>query len=437
MLDCYRELASLDAFSSTEAAQCQLPLRDGGRGLRSQERLAPAAWLASWAQCLSQVVLRTNLEELVNLETCTLPLAQHCRDAMAALPPAGPHEHDEATSNVLDCNDWALQPRKKLQKVLSMRFDKKLHTALLGSLDAPSKARLDSCSGPLAAAWQWASPCIAGEKVDDDDYFTTARDLLGQPVAPSGSTCQNRARTGPTTGQPCGELLCANARHAHRCSRGGGLKLRSVDVENVLASIHEECGYTVARQVHCPSETAGSGTAGRATSEGTWDLPGAPCHHCGASTVFELEEAVLDLDVRSARVPRTLLDVTVRYGVPGGDAQLAAAARGPGAVNRTAEVEKRLRCPDGLTPWSVVPFAVESFGRLGPTALKHLRGLARTRAQALLEGGEAAASSLLRRWAARLSAALHRSNAARLRSSLGAAEPERLRARDLAAELTR
>ena len=46
MFDCYRELASLDAFSSTEAAQRQLPLREGSRGLRSQERLAPAAWLA-------------------------------------------------------------------------------------------------------------------------------------------------------------------------------------------------------------------------------------------------------------------------------------------------------------------------------------------------------------------------------------------------------
>ena len=89
----------------------QLPLSDGGRGLRSQERLAPAAWLASWAQCLSQVVLRTNLEELVNRETCTFPLAQHCRDAMAALPPAGPNEHDEATSDVFDWNDWVLQPK--------------------------------------------------------------------------------------------------------------------------------------------------------------------------------------------------------------------------------------------------------------------------------------------------------------------------------------
>ena len=34
VLDCYRELAGLDAFSPSETAQCQLPLRSGGRGLR-------------------------------------------------------------------------------------------------------------------------------------------------------------------------------------------------------------------------------------------------------------------------------------------------------------------------------------------------------------------------------------------------------------------
>ena len=109
--------------SPNEAAQCQLPLRDGGRGLRSQERLAPAAWLASWAQCLRQVVLRTNLEELVNLEKSKLPLAQHCR--LAAMPPAGPTEHAEPTNDVLDWNDWVVRSRKKLQTVLSKRFDKK------------------------------------------------------------------------------------------------------------------------------------------------------------------------------------------------------------------------------------------------------------------------------------------------------------------------
>ena len=106
-------------------------------------------------------------------------------------------------------------------------------------------------------------------------------------------------------------------------------------------------------------------------------------------------------------------------------------------MNRTAELEKRVRYADGRTPWQVVPFAVETCGRLGPAALKYLRGLARTRAQGLPDGGDEAASALLQRWAARLSAALHRSNASRLRSALGAAEPARQRAKDLAAELAK
>ena len=438
LLDCYRELAALDAFSPAEASQCQLPLRDGGRGLRSQERLAPAAWLASWAQCLSQVLLRTNLEELTNLETCTLPLAQHCRDALAALPPALPSEREEETTNPLDWREWALRPRKKLQKLLSKRLDEKQHADLLTALDAPERARLHSCAGPLAAAWQWASPGNLGEKLEDEEYCTTARALLGQPVAPAAATCQNRARTGPTAGQPCGEPLCAHANHAHKCPRGGGLKVRSEDVESVLESIHVERGYTVDRQVHVPQWNRWRWRCRPCDRKGTtWDHPGAPCAHCNAAVEVELEEAILDLDVRCARIPRTLIDVTVRYSVPGGERQLADAARGPGAVNHTAELDKRLRYADGRTPWQVVPFAVETCGRLGPAALKHLRGLARARAQGLADGGDAAVSALLLRWAARLSTALHRSNASRLRSALGAAEPARQRARDLAADLAK
>jgi hypothetical protein len=106
------------------------------------------------AQCLSQVVMRTNLEELVDLETCTLPLAQHCRDALACMPPADSSELSGGSADVLDWNNWVLELQNKLQKVLSKRIDKKLHTALLRSLDAPSKARLFSCAGPLASAWQ-------------------------------------------------------------------------------------------------------------------------------------------------------------------------------------------------------------------------------------------------------------------------------------------
>ena len=37
----------------------QLPFREGGLGLRSAARLAPAACWASWVDCLSQVCART------------------------------------------------------------------------------------------------------------------------------------------------------------------------------------------------------------------------------------------------------------------------------------------------------------------------------------------------------------------------------------------
>ena len=160
------------------------------------------------------------------------------------------------------------------------------------------------------------------------------------------------------------------------------------------------------------------------------------CGACGGNLTAVLEEAVLDLEVRSARVPRAFLDVTVRHSVPGDASRLSAAAATPGAVNRGAEADKRSRYPDGRAPWRVIPFAVETYGRLGDSALKHLRGLARARAQGLPEGSDdTVASLLLQRWGARLSCALHRSNAARLRSALGTAELAKARTEELSAVL--
>ena len=147
--------------------------------------------------------------------------------------------------------------------------------------------------------------------------------------------------------------------------------------------------------------------------------------------VAELEEAIVDVEFRSARIPRAFIDVTVRHSVPGDAARLAAAARGGGAVNREAEADKKRRYPDGRAPWDVIPFALETYGRLGSAALSHLRSLARTRAQEA--GAESVEyASVLLRWSARISAALHRSNARRIGSALGALGPARRRARELA-----
>ncbi len=422
LLQAYEELAALDPLTAAQTLQCQLPLRRGGRGLRSQERLAPAAWVASWAQSVAEVLNRTGLDQLEDLEASTLPLAAACRDALASLPRAAADDAEDA--ELPSWRELALEPRKKVQKLLSRRLDSKNYSDCLTLLCPEERALLRSCAAPLAAAWQWASPAAPSERLDDATYRTTARALLGQAVAPAaGATCQHRARAGAgeRAGQLCGAPLCSHARHAHRCGVGGGFYEKTEALERVWERIHRECGHAVDRQVHVTQwdrfRWLCTGCAQRSLA---WAPPLGPCGTCGAALEVRREEAVLDLEVRSAAAPRTFYDVTVRYAVPGDAARLGAAANRDGAVAAEAEAEKLRRYPDAQAPWRCVPLATESGGRLGQRALKHLRQLARKQAENLEEGGQEAASGLVTRWGAWLSVALHRANARVLSAALGA-----------------
>ena len=149
-----------------------------------------------------------------------------------------------------------------------------------------------------------------------------------------------------------------------------------------------------------------------------WGRLAGPCD-CGAPLEPQRDEAILDLEVRTAVVPKAYFDLTVRHSVPSEGERLTVASNQAGAVSSEAECDKRHRYPDGRTPWRVVPLAVETYGRHGPAALKHLRQLARKQAAQLEEGGDQAVSALVQRRCARLSVALHRSNAARSEAPRG------------------
>jgi hypothetical protein len=161
--------------------------------------------------------------------------------------------------------------------------------------------------------------------------------------------------------------------------------------------------------------------------------PAGPCPECGALLGTKREEAILDLEVRSATVPRLYLDTTVHHSVPGDAPRLARAADRDGAVNAEAESEKDGRYQAGRTPWRVVALAQETYGRLGLAALKYLRKLARKQAAHLEDDGELAASALVLKWGCWLPVALHRENAKSMRKSLG--EDVLLKRSELAAEL--
>ena len=103
------------------------------------------------------------------------------------------------------------------------------------------------------------------------------------------------------------------------------------------------------------------------------------------------------------------LDVTIRH--PLAVKYAAQAARSDGAAARIAEASKRERYPASAAAGlqAVVPFAVETFGRLGSSALRLLHG-ARQRAierDELLRGW--AGTAMFQRWLCLLSCGLQTS----------------------------
>ena len=237
----------------------------------------------------------------------------------------------------------------------------------------------------------------------------------------------------------CGAPLCRQGRHAFLCGIGGGFVSRSEALERVWGRIHLECGYAVDTQVRVPGwdrwrwRCSAAGCDGRGVAG---QRPVGPCAVCGVAAVEAvLEEAQLDLEVCSAKVPRRYLNVTVRHAVGNDLARVQRASREAGATNAEAEADKRDRYPPRRCPYEALPLAVETFGRHGRAALRYLRGLARKQAARLDEGAADAAGALVAKGYRWLGVALQRANARNLQSALGDGDARRARARDLAAAL--
>ena len=79
---------------------------------------APAGRAASWAQSFSEVIHRTNVTRLASLETCTLPIAHHCRDAFAVIPlAAGTSDEPDP----LDWKCWVISLQRNVQDTICER----------------------------------------------------------------------------------------------------------------------------------------------------------------------------------------------------------------------------------------------------------------------------------------------------------------------------
>ena len=330
--------------------------------MTSQLQVAPAAWVGSWAQSLAEVKERSGLPTLADLETSTLPLARHCREPLASL--AGAQGSDFPTWSAL-----AEKSFPKAQRIFSRSVNKKHFNTLLGMLDASGKARLRSCTGPLASGWLQATPLTQEERLEDEEYELTARALLGQDLAPADwRFCQHGRKTGPRSDEACGAALCAKAHHCYHCATGGGTKARSDALVKSLEVIHKQCGFNTDTEVHVAAWDRFKWHCSNVLcdAKGTLEtFPQGACSQCGHGLQVHREAAMLDVEVRSPEVPRLYFDLTVSDSLPGSAARLELAADRDGEVAREAERQKHPRYPKRRAPWKIGPFALESCSRLG------------------------------------------------------------------------
>ena len=172
-------------------------------------------------------------------------------------------------------------------------------------------------------------------------------------------------------------------------------------MHDLYADLPPSAGYAVLREQHVPGWD-------RQRRNGEWVT----------------ERAVLDLRLEAPPdAPITYLDMVVTHPCAASYRHGAAGEGGYAAAQQ--EVAKHARYPPRpQVRGRLVPFAVETYGRLGKEGLAFLRkaaGRACTRTSALAVLGEEGPPAVLGAWLERQPVALQKNNAAALRAAAGAA----------------
>ena len=246
-------------------------------------------------------------------------------------------------------------------------------------------ARLLSAGGQTAGKSLTAPAGLQPTHFSDEIFTEVLRWRLGKAqVLPSLQADQPRCHNrGVRDGDCCESLLDVFWDHAAICGHGPLRNRRHNNYADEVGELAAETGGTVRRE--------------------------APV----AELTTENAEAILDVWCFGCHeMPDLLLDITIRH--PAAASYLTSAAATPGFTAESAEKDKISRYPPRKGR-SVVPFAVETWGRLGNAAEEVLQKLAAAATRHAWRRGQCTeAGSRLKRWRAVLDASLHRSMATML-----------------------
>ena len=222
----------------------QLPFREGGLGLRSAVRLAPAAYWASWADCLSQVRARAPQVCTQLLQEVEGPLsrAQCVREAQYVAAMLAVEGMEPQWSKFSDPDFRAPQPVDP--EVGEWTHGWQFHAFVArDTLFAKNRAFATFVHGPPSSARLTTRP-------------KTSRHLTSLPTSPETTFTAEEFRTLLLVRLhlplhvddrfcKCGARLDVFGHHRSACPRVGLLKLRGTPAEICVARICREAGARV------------------------------------------------------------------------------------------------------------------------------------------------------------------------------------------------
>jgi hypothetical protein len=320
-------------------AQIHLPARYGGFAAGSVKVRADAAFLTGSVGALDEVKRSLGVATVNQL-----------RD----LWPAHLDKMDLATTNLekrgagRSVRHWQSdQPleHKRPQKQWTAAVQEGLADHLLSSAGQRHAVAIQSSAASEASRFLQL-PGSSGERVSDETFRTSARRRLGLKLVPDtvpkAEVCQNIRRK---DGQRCGARLDAEGHHECICEAGGALDRRHNAARDLLAKrLAEDLRIPVRTEQRCPQ----------------WDRLDPKSQR--------IVEARLDIIVPIGETTY-YVDVTVVDPLSEDSALERQRAKKPGAAAMTAE-DRKLQKYAGPT---TVPFAVESYGRIGPAGLAWLK----------------------------------------------------------------
>jgi len=336
-------------LTEVQRAQFFLPLDDGGLGFQSAEWRRDPAVLGSWELCFRSVALAAGFSSALEFrDSC--PLAtQSILGAVATLRAAG----------VSYAFPWAAcfgEPRAKQQKAISEDVYEAKAAALRSALSVDDRADVDSAGG---GGGLFLLPPLRALHRMCDEYFAVSlrRRLCCQhpahdPACVSGPTlhCKHPRPSGGI----CGEVLDARGHHAACCPFGGGVVAGHDGVVTWLARwLEDHSGHPTDTEQYVAAWTDEDGTL-----------------------------AKLDISFVDAEGRRAYVDVAFASASSSVPATVARHATEPGVAAADMVARKRRRYKPEKNPGvGLVPFVVESLGRVSPEAQALLRAMAPSDAQ--------------------------------------------------------